>query len=255
MDILIMAYIYLLIIIFGACIGSFINVVAYRLPKGIFTESERSYCPACEETLKWKDLIPILSYVFLRGRCRYCGEKISMRYPLAEVAGAILAVLCFTRFGFDWRTVVSFCVCAILLAVTLIDFDTMEIPNSLIVALIPFTVAAIWVFPDVTLTQRIIGFFAVSVPMFVLAFIVEGAFGGGDIKLIAVCGFLLGWQSLIPAFFISLLLGGGYAVYLLASGKSKSGAHIAFGPYLCAGIFAAMLWGPEMIKLYLNLFI
>lgn len=247
-------YLYFLLVLTGACIGSFLNVVIYRLPKGEFLAKARSACPACGKELQWFDLIPVVSYIRLRGRCRYCNAKISSRYPIVEAVCAVLAVLCFARFGLDLFVLISFGVSAILLAVALIDHDTMEIPDSLVIAIIPFAVFSVWGWPEVSLTQRFIGFFTISAPMFLLTLIIHEAFGGGDIKLMAVCGFLLGWKNTLFAFFIALLLGGGYAIYLLASGKSRKGEHLAFGPYLCVGIVSAIFFGSEMINFYQALY-
>lgn len=241
--------------VFGACIGSFINVVVYRLPHGNFFSQARSFCPACKEKLRWTDLLPIASYLILKGRCRYCHAPISPRYPLVEAACGILAVLCFLRFGWDIRTGLVFGTSVILLAVSLIDADTMEIPNELVVALIPFAVCAVWGWRDIPLGDRVIGFFIISGSMFLLTLIVHGAFGGGDIKLMAVCGFMLGWKITLVAFFIALLTGGGYASFLLVTKKGKRGEHMAFGPYLCAGVVAALFFGAEMLRFYLKLYL
>ena len=141
----------------------------------------------------------------------------------------------------------------VLVAVGTVDFYTQEIPDIFHLVLAPLAVAALWVFPEVTLGPRLIGVFAVSVPMLGLALVKEGAFGGGDIKLMAVCGFLLGWQQSLFAFFFAVLLGGGTAVYLLAAGKAERGQRMAFGPALCAGVFAAVLWGADAVAWYTGL--
>lgn len=241
--------------LFGACIGSFLNVVVYRLPKGSFFAEARSYCPACKEQLGWRELVPVFSFLFQKGRCMHCGARISARYPLVEAASAVLAVISFARFGFDARAPLSFGVMAVLLAVALIDHDTMEIPDSLVLALLTLAVYGVWAFRDISLMERVIGFFVISLPMLLTALVVVGAFGGGDVKLMAACGFLLGWRNTLLAFFIALLFSGGYACWLLATGKAKRGAKLAFGPYLCAGVAAALLWGGEIIRFYLDLFI
>jgi leader peptidase (prepilin peptidase)/N-methyltransferase len=244
----------ILLFVLGACFGSFINVAALRFVKKESFIRGRSKCPGCGKTLRWFELVPLINYLALRGKCRACKAPISPRYPLAEALLALLAVLCFVRFGFTWMTPLACCVCAILLAIALIDRDTMEIPDALVLVLIPLAIAAIWAQPEITLLQRGIGFAAVSVPMLILALIIAGAFGGGDIKLMAVCGFLLGWQSVLLAFFLAILSGGGTALVLMLTKKKSKGARIAFAPYLCAGVTAAMLYGREIIGAYLGLF-
>jgi len=253
-----MGYDYLIwiwIIVFGACIGSFLNVVIARLPKGEFFSKVRSYCPDCGKTIRWFDLFPVISWLALKGRCRDCKARIPVRLPFVEAAGALLAAGCFWLYGFDIRSALAFGVVMILLAVSLIDLDTTEIPDSLIIALIPFAAVAVWGWQEIALTERVIGFFAISLPMLLISLVISGAFGGGDIKLIAVCGFLLGWQNALLAFFIALLLGGGYAIFLMASRRRGRKEHMVFGPALCAGIAIALIFGNEIIDFYIHLFI
>jgi leader peptidase (prepilin peptidase)/N-methyltransferase len=241
--------------VFGACVGSFLNVVISRLPqKGAFLSKSRSCCPSCGHTVRWFDLIPVVSWLLLLGRCRDCKARIPPRYLLVEASGALLAVAGFWRFGVSFGTVLAFGVTMILLAVALIDFATSEIPDSLIIALVPFAICAVWVFTDVPILARTIGFFTVSLPMLVLALAIKGAFGGGDIKLMAVCGFLLGWKSTLAAFFIALLLGGSWAIYMMLSGKRKRGEHMVFSPALCTGVAAALFFGEVAVDWYLRVF-
>lgn len=140
----------------------------------------------------------------------------------------------------------------ILLAITVVDFRKMEIPDSLVLALIPLAIAS--AFDGRSIVHRIIGIFIVSVPMAVLALVIDSSFGGGDIKLIAVCGFLLGYDRTLAAMFIAILLGGTVATVLLLLGKKDKSAHIPFGPYICAGVIAALLFGDSIIPWYLSLF-
>ncbi|MCL2095737.1 MAG: A24 family peptidase [Oscillospiraceae bacterium] len=154
--------------------------------------------------------------------------------------------------------IITLGVFVILAAIAVIDFKTMEIPDSLILALLPFAVMSARVFTEINIWERAAGFFVISLPMLIISLLINGAFGGGDIKLAAACGFILGWKNMLAAFSIALLLGGVYAIYLLLSRKAKKGAAIAFGPYLCAGICLAMLYGGEIggiIESYLNLFL
>lgn len=246
-------YVYSLAFLFGAIIGSFLNVVIYRLPKGIFLENKRSVCRSCGAQIKSYDLIPLLSYLILRGKCRRCKAKISPQYPLIELVTGMLAVGLISLFGFSLQTLYLFAIGAIFIAITMIDFAVMEIPNSLLVALLPLCVMSLFLGEDTTLLSRIIGCFCVSLPMYLLATLIKGAFGGGDIKLIGLCGFLLGWQSSLVAVFIAILLGGGYASYLLLFHKRKKDSHIAFGPYLCVGVYTALIWGKEIWTAYLSL--
>ena len=237
----------------SASAASFINVAALRGAKEESYVAGRSCCPACNKTLRWFELIPIFSWLMLLGRCGGCRTRISPRYLIIELIAATATVLCFTRFGLTWTSAIGFAVMLLLLAVAVIDLDTMEIPNGLIIALIPFAIATIWASPEVSLISRIIGLFVISLPMLVLALIIDGAFGGGDIKLMAVCGFLLGWQQSILAFFIAIIIGGTIALTMMRRDKAKKGARLPFGPSLCLGITAAMLYGDKIISSYLGL--
>lgn len=250
--ILLLIYVYVFVI--GSVIGSFLNVVIWRVPQEISFVGGRSYCPKCHKTLKAYDMIPIFSWILLRGKCRFCRSPISIRYPLIELAGALLAVWCFHRFEFTLDTIVVFIVVITLLAVTMIDFDTMTIPNGLIIFLIfPIIILCI-LHPEINFINRLIGFFLISLPMYLLTLLIPDCFGGGDIKLIAVCGFMLGWQMVLLAMFIAILAGGVYAFYLILSKKAKKGAHIAFGPYICLGVMLSMFYGSQLIHAYLSLF-
>ena len=249
------AVIYTFLVIVGACIGSFINVVISRLPtKGAFLASKRSRCLKCDNTIEPYDMIPIISWLILRGRCRKCNVKISIQYPLVELSCVILAVISFAWFGPRLATIVAFGVTVTLLAISVIDFQTTEIPNSLIIIIAIFAICAILIFPAVTILDRVIGLFAISVPLLIVSLVVNGAFGGGDIKLMAACGFLLGWQVTLLAFFIALLLGGFYATFLIVSGKRKRGEHMVFGPAICTGVAISLFFGYDIISWYLQLF-
>ena len=239
----------------GASVGSFLNAAALRRADGRGFISGRSHCPTCYQVLKWYDLVPVISWLALLGRCRSCRVRIPPRYPLTELTAAIAFALSFTVYGFAYAALLSLGVAVVLLAVSLIDLSTTEIPNGLVIALVPFAVAAVFVFPEVSVLSRGIGFFTVSLPMLIVAIAISGAFGGGDIKLMAVCGFLLGWQNSLLAFFIAVLIGGGFAVYLLVSGKRGRGEHMVFGPALCTGVFIAQLFGYRIVDWYMGLLV
>jgi len=169
-----------------------------------------------------------------------------------------MAALCAVRFLFisdtNWFAFgLSIAVSGLLLGIAAIDFATQEIPDFFHFMLAPLAIAAIWLFPDVGILPRVIGFFVINVPMLGLAMAIKGAFGGGDIKMMAVCGFLLGWQGVLVAFFIAILLGGGWGIFLLTTKRGKKGQQIAFGPALCTGVFIAFLWGADIIAWYGNL--
>ena len=217
----------------GAALFSFMNVVAWRLPRGMDPLKGRSVCPQCGHTLGAPDLVPVFSWLFLRGRCRHCGAHIPARYLLVELLGGVLALGCTWRygaayalpgglFGMSWAALLALAVC-----------------GAVSVLLSP----ADWL-------PHVIGALCVSVPMFLLCLVIDGAFGGGDIKLMAAAGLFLGWQNTLLAMFFGIVFGGMYGIYLLAAKKAGKKDHFAFGPFLCAGIVIAMLFGGPVLEWY-----
>lgn len=250
------ALLYLYIFIFGACVGSFLNVLVYRIPAGIPFYKGRSFCPACHGPIRWYDMVPVANWFYLGGKCRACKASISLRYPAVEAAGGVLAVWAFAHYGWSMGpAAAAFSMGALLLTIALIDHDTMEIPNGLVLALCAPALAFVWLQPQVGLAMRLAGAVCVSLPMLLLSLAIPGAFGGGDVKLMAVCGFALGLKACLAGAFVALLLGGGQALWLLATGRAKRGqkAHMAFGPALCAGVWLGLLYGDAAAAWYLGL--
>jgi len=239
------------VFVFGLCIGSFLNVVIYRVPLGISIAKGRSFCPQCKAPIAAYDNVPLFSWLFLRGKCRRCGAPIPVRYPAVELLGGLAALAAVWRFGYTPMAAVAFCTEAILIAVVFIDFDHMIIPNGLVIALIVPAVAAAFLQSPPDLISRVIGVFVIAVPLLVLA-VALGAFGMGDIKLMAVAGFLLGWQGTLLAAFIGVVLGG--IVGIVKMIKKTGEKEMAFGPYLAIGIAVSQLWGASIIAWYLGIF-
>lgn len=247
----IMSYIFLL----GVTIGSFLNVVVYRLPKKISIAKGRSYCPACGTRIRNYDLIPILSYLILGGRCRTCKTRISLRYPLVELSAGLMALLVFQINGLNFESLLLFALGSVLLAASLIDYDTMTIPDSLIVSLLPLAAAFFLADPETTLLSRLIGTAAISLPMYLSLYLKEDSFGGADIKLFAVLGFILGWQKILLTMFIAAVLGSVFGIIFLIIKKEKiGGKQIPFGPYICIAAFLSLLAGDRIISWYLGFF-
>lgn len=242
----------LLVFAAGASLFSFLNVIIYRLPRKMSFVQGRSHCPHCGATLRWYDMVPVLNWFYLRGRCRNCRAPISFRYPAVELLGGVLALLCLHRYGWTAALAPVFLLLAVLTAVAFIDADTMEIPNGLVLAVLVLAAADFVCRMGPSLTERLIGFLCVSVPMLLLTLAIPGAFGGGDIKLMAAAGAFLGWRLCLLAAFLAIVAGGAYGIYLLAAKKKGKKEHFAFGPFLCVGIAAALFWGDELLDWYLN---
>ena len=243
--------IYLYIFLFGCCLGSFLNVAALRSVTGESFVKGRSHCPKCGETLGALDLIPVFSYLFLRGRCRY--SHIPFRYFLTETAAGLLFVLCFGWFGFTLKAVNACLLTCLLLAVFLIDMESLIIPNPLVLLLLLPGVFDMLLTGFQDIPGRLIGFVVVSLPMLLLTLLIPGCFGGGDIKLMAVCGFLLGWGPTLLAAFFAVVSCGVVSAVRMAAKKVKKGDHVAFGPYLALGVFASYLFYTPILRMYLSL--
>lgn len=250
--------IYAIRFFFGACIFSFLNVVIDRLPRQESVVKGRSHCTNCGRELTGLELIPCISYLCLRGKCRACGVKIPWRDFLVEVAGGAAFIGCGIYFGcgatgiISLRGAVMFAYLGILLVVALIDQDTQMIYDRFHIMILVLAVCAVWQFPEHGIGNRLLGAVVISVPMLVLALIIPGAFGGGDIKLMAVSGLFLGVGATVCAMFIGLLTGGGYGAFMLLSGKLKKNDHFAFGPFLAVGLAVSAFVGDRIVKWYLG---
>lgn len=259
MIILIEGLLWLLRFFMGACVFSFLNVVIYRLPRGESVVRGRSHCPGCGRTLAPKELIPCLSYLLQGRRCLGCREKISSRYFWVETAGGLCFVCCGIFYGcgasglLSLRGLWAFAYLGILTLTALIDWDTKIIFDRFQAGIGLLGIMALRLFPGHPLGDRLIGAAAVAIPMLLLALLIEGAFGGGDIKLMAVSGFLLGWKAILAAMFLGLVTGGVYAIWLISQKKAKRKDQMAFGPFLAMGLAAALFYGDAMAEWYLSI--
>lgn len=246
-----MKFIFLIyVFIFGTCIASFMNVIIFRLPLGISIAKGRSFCPCCHHQLNIYDLIPIVSYVFLFGKCRYCHTKISIHDTCLEIFGGLLSLFCLYHYGINIMALFVFCFGMLLLTISLIDLKTMVIPDCLVLSCFVIGMMSI-PFINLSLLDRIFGFFVISCPLYILNLLIPDCFGGGDIKLVAVCGFFLGWQKILVGMFIAIILAGIYASCLVIKKRVGNHDYIAFAPYISIGVFIALLYGKQLLNCYL----
>lgn len=238
----------------GACIFSFLNVVIYRVPRHISFIKGRSMCTDCSHVLGALDMVPILSWLFLGHKCRYCGAPVSGRYAFVEGIGGCLALITIARYGLSMEALFQFVFFCLLTVVAFVDWDTMEIPNGFVVAVLLLAVFHLPLTGSFPWSDALIGFVIVSVPLYLITVVIPGAFGGGDIKLMAVCGMFMGFQVTLISFFFAVLGGGFYGIYLLASHRKGKKEHFAFGPFLCVGMLVGELWGLQVFTWYLGLF-
>lgn len=244
---------YAMVFLFGITIGSFLNVCIFRIPQKEDIVSERSHCMSCGNVLKWYELIPLFSFLIQGGKCRNCKAKLSVQYPLIELANGLIYVWIFTVNGWAVESIL-FCVCAsVLIVIAIIDWRTYEIPVgcNIIIGILGMVRMILdlahWY-------DYVIGLFAVSGLFLVIYLVSKGrGIGGGDVKLMAAAGLLTGWKNILLALMIGSVAGSVIHLTLMKlKGKDRV---LAFGPYLAFGIFVAMLYGKQIIAWYLNLFI
>jgi leader peptidase (prepilin peptidase)/N-methyltransferase len=246
------------VFIFGLIIGSFLNVVIYRLPEHQSIVSPPSHCPRCGKQIKPYDNIPLLSYIILRGKCRYCGSRISPRYPAVELITGLLAAGLFIKYGFSVDLIGFFILSACLIAITFIDIDHRIIPNTISY---PGTIIGFAASFFVSINNPInatIGILTGAGILFATAFIykavtgVEGM-GMGDVKLMAMIGAFLGWEAAIFTIIISAFIGSIVGVSLvLFAGKGRRYA-IPYGPFISASAIIYLFYGQTFIHIYLRM--
>jgi leader peptidase (prepilin peptidase)/N-methyltransferase len=243
----------LTIFIFGLIIGSFCNVVIYRLPQGKSIISPGSHCQSCTAPILPWDNIPLLSYLLLRGRCRACKEPISLRYPSVELVSGVLYVLLWFKLGFNFPLAVYAALTSTLLTVALIDYDHKIIPNIITLPGIVVGLGlSLWALP-ITPLASLLGILLGGVFFYLIALVSKGGMGGGDIKLIAMIGAFLGWQGAFFTILSGALLGSLVGVTLMVLGKKGRKDKVPFGPFLSVGAILFILWGDDLIHWYLNL--
>lgn len=236
----------------GLVFGSFLNVCIYRIPRGNFFSANQSFCPHCKSTLKWYDLVPVISYIALNGRCRVCKEKIPVRYPVVEALNGVLWVLLYIVYGISHITLILSAFCSLLLIISFIDISIMEIPNRLILAVLVLAIIMfILSFFDLAFElwwEHLIGMVAISGLLLTIALLTKGGIGAGDVKLMFGAGLLLGIRRSVIAFFIGIIIAAIIGIALVAFyGKSRK-AQMPLAPSLSIGIVAALLLGDKIIS-------
>ena len=247
--------IYLFIFVIGLSIGSFLNVVIYRVPIGESIVYGSSHCQNCGNKIMPWDLIPVISYFLLSGKCRYCSEKISIQYPFVELLTGILYILIFYYNGLEYTTIAYSIFVSGLIVVAFIDLHTKIIPDKILLVVsvmgLPFIIYARTL--NVFFTDNFVAGLVGGGIFLLIVFISRGGMGGGDVKLAAVMGLFLGWHGLLVALFMSFVGGGIVACYYLISRKKGRKDEIPFGPFLAAGAIIALFWAESIIIWYLSI--
>ncbi|HET6460968.1 MAG TPA: prepilin peptidase [Syntrophales bacterium] len=247
------AFLYILLICVGAAIGSFLNVLIFRIPEGECIVFPSSHCPKCGRAIRVYDNIPIISYLALRGKCRDCHEKISVQYPIVEAITALMLLLLFLKFGLSFKCLSSFIFTSALIVITFIDLRNQIIPDVITLPGIPVLFVLAVFFMHVTVWQSLLGILIGGGGLFAIAFLYETitkreGMGGGDIKLLAMLGAFLGWKSLFFILFVSSLLGAVVGVSaMILKGQNMKYA-IPFGPFLSIAAVAYLFVGADVMN-------
>ena len=242
------------IFIFGLIIGSFLNVCIYRIPLGLSIVTPPSACGSCGQRLKPKDLIPLLSWLYLKGKCRYCGQPISIRYPLVEFITGLIFAFTYWVFGWTWILLIYLIIYSGLIAIVFIDLDHQIIPNSINLFLLIIFFISNFILEYIYWKEAFIGGLLGGGFLFLLVLLSRGtAMGMGDVKLMGVLGLFLGWQYTLLTLLLSFIIGGIFSLLLLALKIKGRKDTIAFGPWLVAGFFITTIFGNNILDWYLRL--
>lgn len=250
MNTLITAFFFL----YGLALGSFLNVVIYRLPLHLPIAKGRSMCTACKTSLKAWDLIPVLSFVFLKGRCRYCGESISFRYPLVELLTGLIFAMCHMFFGLTAKAVILCIFAFILIAAAFIDIDHRFIPDRFSIAIALLGIISAFADPSVSLQSRLAGAISAGGFMLAVSLITKGGIGGGDIKLFFASGLLLGLKLNVLSFMLGYFLAGICMIGPYMLKKLPKNYEVPMVPFFAAAFMFSVFWGNSIISWYLSLF-
>jgi leader peptidase (prepilin peptidase)/N-methyltransferase len=246
-------YLYAVALMLGLVVGSFLNVVIYRLPRHESLVRPGSHCPSCGTPIRAYDNIPIVSWLILRGKCRDCRSPISARYLLVEAITGASFVLAFWRFGLDWRLLVAWAFIAAMVAVAFIDYDHMIIPNKIVLPGAVMGLLASMALDPQRWWVYVAGSLGAAAFMFALALIWPGGMGPGDIKLALFMGAVLGAYVMV-ALFVAFLLGSLVGIFMLLVQKRSRKEKIPFGPYLAMGAILAALVGETLLNSYLGVY-
>ncbi|WP_234120326.1 prepilin peptidase [Clostridium hydrogenum] len=257
-----MFIIYIFIFVLGTIIGSFLNVCIFRIPLEQSIAFPPSHCMNCGKRLKWYDMFPIISWIILKGKCRYCKSKISYRYPLVEFVTGIIFLAIYLKYGYTYETI-KFCFfAALIIVIGLIDRDTTDVYNSTIITgIISFILLSILNF--VLFKMKFINEF--SILNYILGGIIGAGFiliiilltrgmGFGDAEICLVCGLFLGIKNIIFMLFLSVVIGGVIGVALILLGKKKRKDYIPFGPFIAISSIFTILFGSGIVNWYIGKF-
>lgn len=245
----------LFILLFGLIIGSFLNVCINRIPKGESVVLPNSYCHICNTELKWYDNIPIISYLILLGRCKYCNSRISPQYPIVEILNSFIYIILYYKFQFSLEFLFFSAISSVLIIISFIDLNYMIIPDILIIVifiiLILYKISNYFIYnlsPNLlnSLTGSIIG----GLLFFFIMIVSKGGMGGGDITLISVLGLILGFKLILLNIIVSFILGAFVSIFLLFFKIKTRKDPIPFGPFIISSFFIVLFYGKNILNWY-----
>ena len=240
----------LIIFIYGIALGSFLNVCIYRIPNNESVLRPPSHCGICNKKLGWKDLIPILSYIIIKGRCRYCNESISIRYPVVEFLTGILLVCIYIRYGLTFNFFKYVALTLFLIIIAFIDYDTMYVYSCVVYTGI--IVGIVFMLLEVlrynsNLINYVLGAFLGFIVMGVI-YLLTGGIGLGDVEIAILCGVFIGWKLEIYFIILSFIIGGFIGCIMLFTRKKEKSDYIPLGPSLAIGAYFALIIGENLIS-------
>ena len=247
---------YVVLFVLGLMVGSFINVVIYRFPRELSIITPGSACPSCEHRLSVIDLFPLLSPLFLRGRCRYCGVPISIRYSLVELLSGVFFVTIPYFQGFNLDSAASLFLLCLLLTISMIDIDYRRIPNVLLG--IGLAAGILMKLADSILgnwdnwADAGLGMLAGGGIMLIIFLVSRGGMGAGDLKLMIMVGFFVGLQGVLLVLLAGFILGGIYGITMLLLKKLTRKDMVPFGPFLSLAVVVEVYWGTQIVSWYLG---
>lgn len=243
-----------LFFLYGLIFGSFFNVVGLRIPKKESIVHPPSHCTVCDRRLTIKDLVPVFSYVFLKGKCRGCGTKIHWVYPVMELVTGLLFAFAYYQLGFTLELAVALLFISLLVIITVSDIAYMLIPDKILIFfLIPLIVLRVFV-PLSPWWDSIIGAFVGFSVLFLIAVVSKGGMGGGDIKLFFVIGLVLGWIPTLLTLFLASIIGTVVGIISLRRTKQGRKTPIPFGPSIAIAAIISYFYGEMLVDWYVNLF-
>ncbi|ADQ14870.1 prepilin peptidase [Halanaerobium hydrogeniformans] len=241
--------------ILGLIVGSFLNVVIYRLPEEKSIIKPPSHCPHCNTRLKVIDLIPVLSFLITGAKCRYCGASISWQYPFVELLTGIFFLAAYLNFGLTAEFFLMLLLLSALIVISVIDYKYMIIPNVITYSGILIGFISAIIFDYLSIFDSLLGIVIPALILLAVALIFKGGMGMGDVKLVAMLGAFLGYKYSLMSIFIGSLVGSVIGLSLMGLGVIDRKDRIPFGPFICLGAVIMIFFGEQLIDLYFAIFL